>query len=192
MEILKRRHFLKASALGGMAMTLPFGHRWDHFSTESARKTTSRIALTTGDHRADMAFQALKPFSEQIRKAIGNKRVVIKPNNVMIDRQLAATHVDSMEGILEFLKSIGVTENVMIAESAANGATFEGFDNYGYFGLQKKFPVRLVDLDQEEIEIIHTFDEKDFRPHPVRTSSLILDADTYVISAAKLKTHDRV
>lgn len=192
MEIIKRRHFLKASALGGMALTIPFGFKGNHIPVGSAGETTSRISLTTGDHRAEMTFQALKPFSDEIRKAIGNKRVVIKPNNVIIDRQLAATHVDTLEGILEFLKSIDVTENVMIAESAANGATFEGFDNYGYFGLQKKFPVKLVDLDQEEFEIIHTFNEKDFRPHPVRTSSLILDPDTYVISSARMKTHDRV
>ena len=192
MEFLNRRHFLKASTLGGMALTMPYGNKLIGFSEKSKTKYTCRVSLTTGDHQAEMAFQALKPFAEQIRRAIGNKRVVIKPNNVMIDRQLAATHVDTLEGILEFLQSIGITENVVIAESAANGPTFEGFDNYGYFNLQKKYPVKLVDLDQENSEIIHVFDEKDFRPHPVRTSSLILDPDSFVISAAKLKTHDRV
>lgn len=192
MESLKRRHFLKASVLGGMALTMPYGHKFSSITEKSSANFTSQVSLTSGDHRADMAFSALQPFSGQIKKAIGNKRVLIKPNNVMIDRQLAASHVDNLEGILEFLKSIGVTENVMIGESAANGATFEGFDNYGYFNLQKKYSVKLVDLDQEPFELIHVFDEKDFRPHPVRTSSLILDPDTYVISAAKLKTHDRV
>ena len=192
MGSMNRRYFLKSSVMGGMALTMPFGYKLDHFSEKQKSNYTSQVSLTTGDHRADMAFRALKPFSEQIKKAIGNKHVVIKPNNVLIDRQLAATHVDHMEGILEFLKSIGITENVMIAESAANGATFEGFDNYKYFDLQKKFPVKLLDLDQEKHELVYVFDEKDFRPHPVRTSSLILDPDTYVISAAKLKTHDRV
>jgi uncharacterized protein (DUF362 family) len=189
---MNRRHFLKSSVMGGIALAIPYGYKPDNFYRKSETNYTSQVSLTTGDHRADMAFRALKPFSEQIKKAIGNKRVVIKPNNVLIDRQLAATHVDHMEGILEFLKSTGITENVMIAESAANGATFEGFDNYRYFDLQKKYPVELLDLDQEKHELIHVFDEKDFRPHPVRTSSLILDPDTFVISAAKLKTHDRV
>jgi uncharacterized protein (DUF362 family) len=192
MRSLKRRQFLKSSVLGGMALTVPFGYDLRQFSDKSQSNYTSRVSLTTGDHRADMAFRALQPFSDQIKKTIGKKRVVIKPNNVLIDRQLAATHVDSLEGILEFLNSIGVTENVMIAESAASGATFEGFDNYRYFDLEKKYPVKLVDLDQEKYELIHVFNEKDFRPHAVRTSSLILDPDTYVISAAKLKTHDRV
>ena len=192
METINRRNFIKTSMLGGMALTVPFGYKVAQFSEKSEAVFTSQVSLTTGDHRADMAFRALQPFSKHIKEAIGKKRVLIKPNNVLIDRQLAATHVDHMEGILEFLKSIGVTENIMIGESAANGDTFEGFDNYLYFDLQKKFKVKLVDLDQEDHELLYVFDEKDFRPHPVRTSSLVLDSDTYVISAAKLKTHDRV
>jgi uncharacterized protein (DUF362 family) len=192
MESLKRRHFLKTSLMAGFGLTMPFGLKPGPLSEETKVSYTSRIALTTGDHRADMTFRALQPFAGQIRNTIGDRRVLIKPNNVMIDRQLAATHVDTLEGILEFLKSIGITENVIIAESAANGPTFEGFDNYGYFNLQNKYQVDLIDLDQEEFELLYAFDEKDFRPHAVRTSSLILDPDTYVISAAKLKTHDRV
>ena len=60
----------------------------------------------TGDNRADMAFRGLKAFQNEIARAIGNRRVIIKPNNVAIDRPLCATHADTIEGILEFLKSI--------------------------------------------------------------------------------------
>ena len=59
-----------------------------------------------GQDRADIAFQALKPFAREIAQAIGNRRVVIKPNNVAIDVPLCATHAGCLEGILEFLKSI--------------------------------------------------------------------------------------
>jgi uncharacterized protein (DUF362 family) len=52
--------------------------------------------------------------------------------------------------------------------------------------------VKLVDLDQEPIEAVHVFDERDFRPHPVRMSSPLLDPNSYVISVARMKTHDRV
>ena len=52
--------------------------------------------------------------------------------------------------------------------------------------------MKFMDLDQDTYELIHVFDERDFRPHPVRTSSMMLDPDTFIISAAKLKTHDRV
>ena len=36
------------------------------------------------------------------------------------------------------------------------------------------------------------FDEKDFRPHPVRVSGVLLDPDSYIVSVARMKTHDRV
>ncbi|MBK7709714.1 MAG: DUF362 domain-containing protein [Bacteroidales bacterium] len=101
-------------------------------------------------------------------------------------------HVDTLEGILEFLKSIRKDNNVIIAESAAGGATFEGYSNYGYYRLASKYPVKMVDLDQEPYDIIHVFDEKDFRPHPVRMSHVLLDPDSYIVSVARMKTHDRV
>jgi uncharacterized protein (DUF362 family) len=96
-----------------------------------------------------------------------------------------------MEGILEFLKSIKKLDNVVIAESAANGPTFDGFSNYNYFSLAKKYPVKFLDLDQEKSQILYVFDEKDFRPHPVRFSSVLLSPDSYIVSVARMKTHDR-
>ena len=150
------------------------------------------MALTTGDNRADLAFRALQPFSKQIRQAIGNRRVVLKPNNVGTSIPLCATHVDTLEGILEFLKSIKKLGNVIIAESAGNASTLEGFDNYGYFRLINKYPVKLVDLDQESFDVLHVFDEKDFKPHAVRMSRILLDPDSYIVSVARKKTHDLV
>jgi uncharacterized protein (DUF362 family) len=155
-------------------------------------RNPSRVTLTTGNDRADMAFRSLKPFAREIAQAIGSHRVVIKPNNVAIDVPLSATHADSLEGILEFLKSIGKLTDAVIAESAANGSTLEGFGNYGYPRIAAKYGVKLVDLDQETFEPIQVFDQKDFRPHRVRASRLLLDPNSFVISAARMKTHDLV
>ena len=189
MNKIDRRSFLKTSVLGGVATTFmvpmsPFA------SFGKQEDFTSSVAISTGDHRADLAFRALKPYSTQIQQAIGNRRVVLKPNMVSTEVPLCATHADTMEGILEFLKSIKKLDNVIIAESAANAPTFEGYSNYGYFSLTKKYPVKMVDLDAEESQIIHVFDEKDFRPHPVRFSNVILSPDSYVISVARMKTHN--
>jgi len=191
MGTYNRRNFLKTSIMGGVAVTfikplnnfVPFG---------KADQFTSRVGLTTGDNRADMAFRALKPFSDQIARAIGNRRVVLKPNNVSINVQLAATHADTLEGILEFLRSIGKVENVIIAESAAGGPTLEGFSNFGYNRLITKYPVKLVDLDQQPFDILYVFDEKDFKPHSIKMSHILLDPDSFIVSVARMKTHDRV
>jgi uncharacterized protein (DUF362 family) len=145
-----------------------------------------------GNDRADNTLRALQVFQQQIATAIGNRPIIIKPNNVAIDIQLAATHADCLEGILEFLKSIGKVQQAVIAESAAPGPTLEGFDNFGYTKVAEKYGVKLVDLDQQETELVHVFDQKDFRPHAVRMSRLLLDRRNYVISAAKIKTHDQV
>ncbi|HEX2972183.1 MAG TPA: DUF362 domain-containing protein [Tepidisphaeraceae bacterium] len=188
-----RRQFLRGSLLGGIAAMggLPLSAS-SMASEEAPAKAAARVTLTTGDSRVDNTFRALQPFAKQVAEAIGNRRVVIKPNNVSNERQLAATHVEQLEGILEFLKSIKKIENVVIAESAANGPTMTGFDNFGYTRLAGKYNVKLLDLDQQEIKTVHVFDEKDFRPHAVRMSALLLDDQNFVISAAKLKTHDRV
>jgi uncharacterized protein (DUF362 family) len=186
-----RRKFLKTSIIGGVAAT--YINPFDSFaSVGNQNPVNSKVSLTTGDNRADMAFRALQPFSKQIAQAIGKHRVVLKPNNVNINVQLASTHVDTLEGILEFLKSIKKLDNVIIAESAANGPSMDGFKNFGYFRLVSKYNVKLVDLDQEPFDTVHVFDEKDFRPHPVRMSHILLDPDTYIVSVARMKTHDRV
>jgi uncharacterized protein (DUF362 family) len=189
-----RRHFLKSSLLGGAAAlsapwTLPRAAGAD--PVVPAHRAVSRVALTAGDDRADLAFQGLKAFGPSISAAIGNKRVLIKPNNVSISNQLSASHAQNLEGILEFLKAIG-KRDVAIAESAADGPTLDGFANYGYDKLAAKYGARLIDLDREGFEVIHCFDEKDFRPHPCRMSKVLLDPGNFIISAAKFKTHDRV
>lgn len=191
--MIDRRNFLKTTIAGSMAIAInrPF-NGFSPITRMPEPILPSSVGLTTGNSRADIAFRALQPFSKQVRAAIGKKRVVIKPNNVSIDIHLASTHADTLEGILEFLKSIGKLENAIIAESAANGPTFDGFSNFGYNRLADKYKVKLIDLDQQAYDTIFVFDEKDFRPHAVRMSHLLLDPDSYIISAARMKTHDRV
>jgi len=189
-----RREFLKTSLFGGLAAVAAArwpGRTWAA-DEPAAVKPTSRVALMAGEDHVDNTFRSLKAFEREISCAIGDRRVIIKPNNVNIEVPLCATPANCLEGILEFLKSIGKVENAVIAESAASGPTFEGFANYGYNKVADKYGVKLLDLDQQETEIVHVFDEKDFRPHPVRMSKLLLDRNNFIISAAKMKTHDRI
>ncbi|HKK43134.1 MAG TPA: DUF362 domain-containing protein [Bacteroidales bacterium] len=186
-----RRNFIKTSVIGGVAAA--YARPVGAFATSAFNPpASSKVAITSGNNRADMAFRALQPFAAEISNAIGNKRVILKPNIVNINLQLASTHVDTLEGILEFLKSINKAGNVIIAESAANGPTLDGFENFGYFRLASRYNVKMMDLDRQPYDTIWVFDEKDFKPHPVRMSHLMLDPDSYIVSVARMKTHDRV
>jgi uncharacterized protein (DUF362 family) len=192
-----RRSFLKTSLAGSLAAMASGGLGRAAGAAENAAAGAgegpkARVGLAAGSDRAANTLAALKPFAQEIARAIGDRLVVIKPNNVAIDLQLSATHADCIEGVLEFLKSIGKTGNVMIAESAANGPTLEGFANYGYPRVAAKYGVKMVDLDSAGHKLAHVFDEKDFRPHAVRMSRVLMDPGTFIISAAKMKTHDRV
>jgi len=192
LSAFSRRNFLKRSMLGSVAAMVAPSWVSSSASEASSPTPTSYVSLTAGGDRADLVFRGLKSCQSELARAIGDRPVIIKPNNVSIDRPLCATHVETLEGILEFLKSIGRSEGITIAESAANGPTMEGFANYGYTRPAEKYRVRLMDLDRAPLEIIHVFDEKDFRPHPVRTAKPLLDRNNFIISAARMKTHDRV
>lgn len=189
--MINRRNFLKSSVMGGIAVAYG-GQVSGLTSYETGVTTPPKVALTTGDNRADLVFRALQPFSKEIKQAIGNKLVVLKPNLLTLTIPLSVTHVDTLEGVLEFLKSINKLKNVVIADSSAAGSAFVGYSNFGYNSLLSKYPVKLLDLDLEKHEILYVLDEKDFRPHPVRVSSMILSPDTYVVSVARMKTHDLV
>jgi len=186
-----RRNFLKTSLVGGAAITC-FNPLDVIQSALFSDNNQASVSITSGNDRADMAFRALQPFAKEIKQAIGHRRIVLKVNNVLIYVPLACSHVETLEGILEFLKSISKINNVIIAESSASCPTLEGFDNYGYFRLLSKFPVKLVDLDDESFEIMYVVNERDFKPQPIRVSGVILDPDSYIVSVARMKTHNTV
>ena len=192
-----RRQFLKTSLVGGLGILE--GMRFVPYTLAqmsgnvSARSPVppARVALTAGDSRVDNTFRALRVFEKEIEQAIGDKPVILKVNNVNIDKPLCATHADQLEGILEFLKSIRKS-NIVIAESPGGGSTLEGFANYGYNKFVGKYGIRLVELDKTEFETLYCMDQSDVRPHPCRVSKMMLDPNNFIISAAKLKTHDLV
>jgi len=194
MNRIHRRDFIRTSLFGGLAAaTVPaFAmNQWGQ-QTKVTVDTNSKVSLVTGNNRADMAFRALQPFSKEVAQAVGNKLIVIKPNLVSSSIQLSATHKDTIEGILEFYKSIGKLENVVIGESAADGPTMKAYDNYGYITVSEKYKVKLIDLDENPSQPLYVMDELDLRPKPVRMSSLLMNHNNFVMSVARMKTHDRI
>jgi uncharacterized protein (DUF362 family) len=201
---INRRHFLKVglATSAGALFASRIGRAEEPGATNAqvaaargAAATSaapSKVALTNGDNRTDNIFRALKSLEKEIAQSIGNRRVIIKPNNVSPDNQLASTHAEALIGILEFLKSIGKLDNAIIAESAAFASTMQGFDNFGYTKLADKYRVKLVDLDKEQFQTVMVLNESDARPRPIRVSSLLANqADNFIISSAMLKTHDQ-
>lgn len=182
---LSRRSFLRC-AIGAAAGATLLSHQ----ALGSKSVPPALLGLARGDSRPGNVYDALKLIEPQVREGLARKRtVVIKPNLVMVDRQLAATHADCLEGILEFFSPL-VKDEIIVAESPANGPAGEAYDNYGYNRLKNKYKVRFLDLDALPSGTEYLTDER-HRVTPVRFSKFLTDPNAYLVSAAVMKTHDR-
>jgi len=190
-----RRSLLCTAALTASSSLLPSWARTAETAAPAAgsgRRAT--VSVIQGASRRKNVCEALVAIEDQIMPRLKTKKhVVIKPNMVSCTKQLAATHVDALHGILDFLEP-RFKGPVVIAESSA-GYTTEGFDNFGYgqlAGEHKRFPVSLVDLNEEGKYETHTILNGDLHLVPVRLAARLLDPDAYIICSAILKTHNTV
>ncbi len=168
----------------------PAGQRSGKRRLYAAPAGPARVSLIKGNDRREITYQALKKIEDEVLASIGNRKILIKPNFVSTSRELAATHVDAVRAILDFLKPHH-KKQIIIGESSPSGAgTFDGFRNFGYLPLEKEYNVKLVDLNTEPWEYRYVFGRGN-RPTPIRIISTFYDPDVYIISAAKMKTHDR-
>lgn len=200
-----RRDLLRS--LGGGAMAAAFGAtmlRPDRAAAQAEKAVAgggkglftpyskaSKVSLVKGNDRREIILQSLKNIEDEVLASIGSKkRILVKPNFVSTTRALAASHADEIRAILDFLKPHFEGE-IIVGESApSRNGTFEGYQNFGYLPLEKEYGIKLVDLNKEPWVYRYVFG-KESRPIPIRIISTFLDRDTYIISAAKMKTHDR-
>ncbi len=148
-----------------------------------------KVSLVKGENRRENIKRSLDIISEDIQRGLKSGHVIIKPNFVSTSVQLAASHVDQIKGILDYLRGF-YKEKIIIAEAAA-GDTAEGFKNFNYHQLHEEYNVELADLNKGPFEKIPILNKTGEIVH-VRISHLLLDRNNYLISAAKLKTHDSV
>jgi len=83
-----RRDFLKTTLTGGVAALMAGRLVRSAMAAAPAEAPAAvaggptKVALTNGDNRTDNVVRALKSVEKEIVAAIGNRRVVIKPNLV--------------------------------------------------------------------------------------------------------------
>lgn len=181
---ISRRNFIGLAA-GGIAAAA-----WALRARPVSAAPASQVALCQSDSRAGNILEVLKHIEPQIRAGLATKkRIIIKPNLVKTDNQLCATHAECLEGIFEFLRPVTDME-ITVAETSANAATVEGYDNYGFPAVTQKYGVQLRDLDDLAFERVFLVNER-YHAAPVRYSTFLQDPEAFVISTAPFKTHDR-
>jgi uncharacterized protein (DUF362 family) len=189
---VSRRGFLRVAA--GAAGAAAAGRRLVAQPADAGSVARSVVSLVRGDDRRRNVAESLALVEDDILPVLRRKKyVVIKPNLVSTIQQLATTHTDAVNGILDFLAP-RFKGPVVIAESSA-GNTFQAYEQFGYPSVPKEHPgrdVRLVDLNDEgRYEVIQILDD-DLHLQPVRLAARLLDPEAYVICSAALKTHNAV
>ena len=154
----------------------------------------STVAIAQGDERRKNVYTALKTIDKELQAKMKTKKyVVIKPNFVNTTNQLAASHADSMRGILDYL-SESFQGPVVIAESSA-GDTKVGYENFKYGALTSEYrkqQLKLIDLNDEgKFERVALLDP-DLHIVPCRIAARLVDPEAFVISSCMLKTHNTV
>jgi uncharacterized protein (DUF362 family) len=162
---------------------------------------SSNVSLIKGNDARDNTFNALKNIEDEIMASLeGKKRILIKPNFVVVTNPLCATSADAVRGILDFFRP-RFKGPIEIGEATVSGAkgsglgsegTYAGFRDYGYLPLEKEYDVKLTDLNLEPDITHYIFNTEGNKPQPIRIIAKYLDKDQYLISAGKMKTHNCV
>lgn len=150
----------------------------------------ARVALVKGKSRYENVRRALELIEEDVESVVsGKKRVLIKPNFVSTERQLAATHVEAVGALLDSITKF-YSGKILIGEGPAAAPAIEGYINYGYLDLKRDYDVEFIDLNEDEGIWVTVFDAN-LQPLEVRISKTVYESDCR-ISVTPMKTHDAV
>ncbi|MCX6329232.1 MAG: DUF362 domain-containing protein [Bacteroidia bacterium] len=197
--VIGRRNALKMLGLGSAAM-LSGGFR-DLMAVEPPDKKArpkpvinegrSPVAFTTGTDRKEMLFEVIKPFEKELRAGLKRKQLVIKPNMVVTNKELCATHKDALRALLEYLKPI-YKGQIIIAESSSSVNSSDGFKNYSYTDLEKDYNIKFVDLNTKATGKPYYILDRNLHLDKIQIADIFANPDYYIISLSRLKTHNTV
>ena len=152
----------------------------------------SKVSIQKGENRKENILKSLKRIEDGVRKDLeGKDKIVIKPDLTSTQKQSVSVHRHALEVILSFFNEI-TDKDVVIVGSARIGGTKEGFNNFGYYNLKKKYDIEFIDLyEEEDCEMIEIY-SRDLNPVETCIPNIVLDENNYLISVSGLKTDDSV
>jgi uncharacterized protein (DUF362 family) len=157
----------------------------------AAAESRSTVSFTTGTERRQMLFEVMKPFQSEIKAGLKKKQLIIKPNMVVTNTPLCATHPDALRALLEFIKPM-YKGQIIIAESSSSVNSADGFKNYGYLDLAKEFDLKFIDINTSSKGTPVYIVDRDLHLDKIQASDILTDPNSYVISLSRLKTHNTV
>ena len=116
-------------------------------------KNAQKVSLVKGESRKQNIIKALELITSDLKEIGHAKNILIKPNLTDIKRQIANTHVEAVEGVIDFLRKNFPGKKITVGESSGGAfyrriTTEDVFQRFGYNRLVKKYDnVRLESFD---------------------------------------------
>lgn len=151
----------------------------------------ARVGLARGRDRRENVYQSLELVRGDIEAKVADQ-VLLKPNFLSNENQLASTHPDAIRGVIDFLLSTSTPpKQIIVAEGGNEDFSGETFANFGYPALQNEYsvPIRLVDINMEKEWEETTIYMAGGVESIVRMPKIVLECPC-TISVAVAKTHD--
>lgn len=153
----------------------------------------TKVGLAKTGARRQNVFKALDLVRDEVMPKLKDKdQVMLKPNFLSSQNQLASTHADAIRGAIDFLLTVPKPpKEILIAEGGNEKFSGEAFQNFGYTALADEYPtpIRLIDLHQEQNWQETLVVLADRSEVSVRMPKTVLDCPC-TISVAVAKTHD--
>jgi uncharacterized protein (DUF362 family) len=146
------------------------------------------ISLIHGTSRYDNIARAIELIADRV-SFDDCRQVVIKPNLVSTRRQLASTHVEAVQAVLDFVRA-RYSGRLIIAEGSGMANTWEGYERFGYTELAEPYNVDLIDLNTDRAVPVQVYDRW-LKPQTLHLARTIVESDLR-ISIGPPKTHDAV
>jgi uncharacterized protein (DUF362 family) len=148
----------------------------------------THVSITDGPHRRDNVKGALDALPETDWDGLDTaETILIKPNLVHHQNQLASTHIDAVRGVLDAVRE-RTDAKVVIADASYHG-TKAAFRNFGYRHLDDEYGnIELFDLNDDEAVPGYYMKRDGTKAELDIFSKTVLDAD-FTICLAQMKTH---
>ncbi len=147
----------------------------------------TKVSIVHGEERREIVAQAFElVLPDALPKLQTARSVLIKPNLVHHENQLASTHVDAVRATLDVVRK-HTQAPVTIADASYHG-TKAAFRNFGYELLSKEYPrVELFDLNDDET-VMGWYVKRDGTKGSMGFSKRVCDAG-FTIDLTPMKMH---
>ncbi len=184
-----------AAGAAGCAGTRSTGMTIQSGSKPLSAPKRSIVMFRAGRDRRQFITNALTPLQSEVARAIGDKQVIVKVNCGLVDPQYAdcSTHADEIRAILDFLEPI-YDRQIIISEGTASKmqSISTAYENYGYLPLQNEYKnIKFIDANDQPTNRVFIRAAKQ-HPVPINVIAPYMDPNVYLISAARMKTHNCV